>query len=153
MARLVLPWFPIWKPGIITFVFSGFIWSICSITPYMVSSETWPWIVGCCCNARWVVITLSQIFVACLNSYVMPITLVPGLSGFCCHFVSPSFLWNVEMFFPAALCAYETYFPFWNLINCLLADMWNGQLWFCKGSGFSRPLFKKGCRQCWGCFE
>lgn len=148
-ARLVLPRFPIWKPGIITFVFSAFIWSICSVTPCIVSSEIWPWVVGWCCNVRWVRIMLLQILVGCLDSYVMPITWAFRILLRLCL----SFLWNVEMFFPVALCAYEAYFPFWSLINCLLADMWNGQLWFCKGSVFSYPLFKKGCRQCLGCFE
>lgn len=116
-ARPVLLWSPTWKPGT-TFVFSPFIWSICSITLGMVSSDIWHWIVGCGCNVRRAVIILSQIFVACSDSYVMPIALLPGLSGFQHGWLSPSFLWNVEMF-PAALCDYGDLFCFpedWSVV-------------------------------------
>lgn len=48
----------------------------------------------------------------------------------------------------------ESCFSFWNLINCLSTDIWNGYLWFLKRSCFfSHPLSQKVCRQCWECLK
>jgi len=149
-ARPVLLWSPTWKPGT-TFVFSPFIWSICSITLGMVSSDIWHWIVGCGCNVRRAVIILSQIFVACSDSYVMPIALLPGLSGFQHGWLSPSFLWNVEMF-PAALCDYGDLFCFLK-IDQLFFGMYVKEataVLFQSNSCLSSPVFPLINKNCLG---